>query len=402
MQFYYKARNKDGEIQNGEVEASSKESAFLVVQSYGLYVISLEEKKTPFYKKDFALFEHVSGKDIVMISRQLSVMVESKIPIVESLQALSQQIEKRILKEKILDIANKVEEGNPLSRSLGTYPEIFNEFYVSMVKSGEASGKLSESLVYLADHIEREYEFRQKITGAMFYPLFILVIFLGIMVFLFVVIMPELTAILLESGADLPWVTEVIIKISDFLVNNGWFVLLGVYSIIVFSIKFFTTKQGRDIFDEFVLKTPILKDFFKKVYIIRFSESLSTLISAGLPIVRSLEITGEIVQNKVYRDAIEKVGESVEQGRQMSEALKKYPHIFSPILIQMAVVGEKSGRLGSILMNVVKFFRSELERTLDKYISMIEPILIIVMGVGVGGLVAAVLLPIYNISMSVA
>jgi len=401
MQFYYKARNKEGKTQEGEVEASSQEAAFSVVQSYGLYVISLEEKKVPFYKRDFTFFDHVKGREVVMISRQLSVMVESKIPIVESLQALSQQLEKKALKEKIVNIANKVEEGNPLSRALALYPEIFSDFYVSMVKSGEASGKLSEVLLYLADHIERDYEFREKIKGAMFYPLFILVIFLGIMIFLFMVIMPELTAILIDSGAELPWVTEVIINFSDFLVNNGWFVLLGAYSIIVFAIKFFTTKQGRDIWDEFILKVPVFKDFFKKTYIIRFAESLSTLISAGLPIVRSLEITGDIVKNKVYKDAISKVSESVEQGKQMSEALKKYPDIFSPILIQMAIVGEKSGRLGSTLMNVVRFFRSELERTLDKYVSMIEPILIIVMGVGVGGLVAAVLLPIYNISMSV-
>ena len=149
MQFYYKARNKEGKTQEGEVEASSQEAAFSVVQSYGLYVISLEEKKVPFYKRDFTFFDYVKGREVVMISRQLSVMVESKIPIVESLQALSQQLEKKALKEKIVNIANKVEEGNPLSRALALYPEIFSDFYVSMVKSGEASGKLSEVLLYL-------------------------------------------------------------------------------------------------------------------------------------------------------------------------------------------------------------------------------------------------------------
>ncbi len=400
MQFYYKAKDKEGEMQTGEVDASSKEAAFLVVQSYGLYVISLIEKKVPFYKRDFTIFERVSPKDVVMVSRQLAVMVESKIPIVESLQTLSRQIEKKTLKEKILTVADKVEGGVPLSRALMAHPEIFSEFYISMVKSGEASGKLSETLTYLADHLEREYEFRQRLVGAMFYPLFILVIFLGIMIFLFVVIMPELTMILLDAGGDIPSVTKMVIAISDFLVQNGWFVVLGMYSLIVFGIKFFSTKQGRDTLDEFILKVPVFKDFFEKVYVIRFAESLSTLITAGLPIVKSLEITGDIVQNKVYKEAILKVSESVQQGKQMSDSMKKYPHIFSPLLIQMAIVGEKSGRLGSALMNVVKFYRAELERTLEKYISMIEPLLIILLGGMVGGLVASVLLPIYNISLS--
>jgi type IV pilus assembly protein PilC len=399
MQFYYKARDKNGEIQMGEVEASSREAAFLVVQSYELFVISLVEKKVPFYKQDFAILERVSPKDVVMISRQLAVMVESKIPIVESLQTLSRQIQQKGLKEKILTIADKIEGGIPLSKAFSTFPEIFSEFYVSMIKSGEASGKLSETLTYLADHLEREYEFRQRLVGAMFYPLFIMIIFLGIMIFLFVVIMPELTMVLLDAGGEIPLITKIVIGISDFLVNNGWFVLLGLYSIMAFGLKYFSTRQGRDTLDEFLLKIPVFKDFFSKIYIIRFSESLSTLITAGLPIVRSLEITGDIVQNKVYKDAILKISESVEQGKQMSEVMKKYPDIFSPILIQMTIVGEKSGRIGPALMNVVKFFRAELERTLEKYISMIEPLLIILLGGMVGGLVGSVLLPIYSISL---
>ncbi len=400
MQFYYKARDKNGEMQMGEVEASSREAAFLVVQSYDLYVISLIEKKIPFYKRDFAIFERVSAQDIVMISRQLAVMVESKIPIVESLQTLSRQIEQKKLKEKILTVADKVEGGMPLSKALSSFPEIFSKFYISMVKSGEASGKLSETLTYLADHLEREHEFKQKVTGAMFYPIFILVVFLGILLFLFIVIMPELTDILTDAGGEIPLVTQIVIAISDFLVENGWIAFVGIYSLVVFAIKFFTTEQGKRALDEFILKAPLLKDFFEKVYVVRFAESLSTLISAGLPIVKALEITGDIIQNSVYKDAVDQISADVEQGKQMSDSMKKHPHLFSPILIQMTIVGEKSGRLGSSLINVVRFFRAELERTLDRYISMIEPFMIIVLGGLVGGLVASVLLPIYNVSMS--
>ena len=400
MKFNYKARDKEGKMHEGVVEASTKEAASLVVQSYGLYIISLTAEKVPFYQQDFVIFEKVSGQDIVMISRQLAVMAESKIPIVEALQALSKQLEKRTLKEKMLSIADKVESGMPFSKALSAYPDIFSDFYVNIIKSGEASGKLSDSLTYLAEHIEREYEFRQKVTGAMFYPAFILVIFVGIMLFLFLFIMPELTDILLEAGGEIPTITQIVITISSFLEENGIFVLLAFIVLVAMAVKYFSTKQGRDMLDETVLKIPMLNDFFRKTYIVRFSESLSTLITSGLPIVKSLEITAEIVQNKVYREAILELAEGVEQGKQLSEGMKKYPKMFSPILIQMTIVGERSGRLGSSLTNVVRFFRAEIERTIDKYISLLEPLMIILLGGLVGGLVGSVLLPIYNISMS--
>ncbi len=401
MKFDYRARDKEGNIQEGVVEASSRESAFLVVQSYGLYIVSLTEKKLPWHQRELGKgFERVSGQDVVMVSRQLAVMAESKIPIVESLQALSKQLEKRGLKEKILTVADKVEGGAPLSKALALYPEIFSNFYVNIIKSGEASGKMSDSLTYLADHIEREYQFQQKIIGAMFYPVFILVIFVGIMLFLFMFIMPQLTDILLDAGGDIPTITQIVITVSKFLQENGLFVFFGVALIIGFGIKFFTTKQGKEILDEFILKVPIFNDFFRKTFMIRFCESLATLITAGLPIVKSLEITAEIVNNKVYKDTILKISEGVEQGKQISEMMKKYPKMFSPILVQMTIVGERSGRLGTSLDNVVRFFRAELERTIDKYISMLEPLMIVALGVLVGGLVGSVLLPIYNISMS--
>lgn len=401
MQFDYKARDKEGNIKEGIVDASSREAAFLVVQSYDLYVISLTEKKIPFYKQDFgSSFEKVSGQDVVMISRQLAVMAESKIPIVESLQALSRQLEKKTLKEKILSIADKVEGGAPLSKALALHPEIFSNFYVNIIKSGEASGKMSESLTYLADHIEREYQFRQKIIGAMFYPIFILIIFVGIMLFLFLFIMPELTQILIDAGGDVPFITQIVIAVSAFLERNGIFVFLGFAALVVLAIKFFKTEQGKEVFDEFIIKVPVLNDFFRKTFMIRFSESLATLITAGLPIVKSLEITAEIVNNKVYKETIVSISEGVEQGKQISEVMKKYPKLFSPLLVQMIIVGERSGRIAPSLNNVVRFLRAEVERTLDKYISMLEPLMIVALGVLVGGLVGSVLLPIYNISMS--
>ncbi len=399
MKFEYKAKDKEGKVQTGMIVASSKEAAFLVLQNYELYLISIKEKKTPFFAKEITLFQHVSQKDVVMLSRQLAVMFESKIPIVESLQTIARQIQQRGLKEKILSVAEKVEGGVPLSKAFAIHPDIFSSFYVSMVKSGEASGKLSEIFTYLADHIEREYGFRQKLIAAMFYPLFILCVFGGVLMFLFIVVMPELTDILIEAGSEVPMITQIVMGISEFLREYGWFVFLGIYSAVVFFIKFFTTEQGKKIIDEFIFKIPSFGTFFKKMYVSRFAESISTLISGGLSIAHSLEITAEVMQNKVYKEIVLDIREGVEKGRQMSEVMNKYQNFFPPLLVQMVIVGEKSGRLSASLMSVVRFFRGEVERTINSYVSLIEPVLIIVLGGLVGGLVVSVLLPIYNMGM---
>ncbi|PIS40289.1 MAG: hypothetical protein COT32_00555, partial [Candidatus Nealsonbacteria bacterium CG08_land_8_20_14_0_20_36_22] len=211
MRFNYQARNKTGEIQTGIVEASSRETAFNVLKTHGLYVTVLEGTETvPFFAKKLKFFERVTKKDIVLFSRQASIMFKSNVPIVETFKAIAEQTRKSVFKEKILKLGEEIEGGTSLSKTLSIYPKLFSPFYINMVKSGEASGKLSDVFIYLADYLEREQNFRSKITGAMIYPIFVLIVFVSVVAIIMVYVIPQLTEVLEGTGQELPAITKVV------------------------------------------------------------------------------------------------------------------------------------------------------------------------------------------------
>jgi len=399
MKFNYQARTQEGQIQTGVVEASSREAALTLLQKYGLYVTLLEVSKVPFYAKRIEISQRISRKDVVVFSRQLAIMFKSNVPVVEALQTLSNQTKNQNFKEKILKISEKVEGGTSLSVSLSSYPKIFSPFYTNMVKSGEVSGKLSEVLGYLADHLEREYNFYSKAMGAMIYPVFVFFVFLTILTLMVVFVVPQLSQVLEATGKEVPRITKMAMGLSGFLKRWWWVFILFFLGLGIFVFKFSRTKEGKKIVDKLSLKLPLLGEFFKKIYLSRLAENLSTLISSGLPIVRALEITGEIIGNDVYKTIILKTQEGVKRGEPMSSVLLRYQEFFPPLFIQMTVVGERTGQLGAALMNIVNFYQSDVERTLDSFVSLLEPILIIGLGVIVAGLVMAFLLPIYRFGM---
>jgi len=396
MKFDYQARTQEGQIQTGVIEASSREAAVLLLQKYGLYVTFLEVTKIPFYARRIEIFQRISSKDVVIFSRQLAIMFKSDVPVVEALQTLSDQTKNKSFKEKILKIAEKVEGGTSLSGSLASYPKVFSPFYTNIVKSGEASGKLSEVLGYLADHLEKEYNFYSKIISAVIYPAFVFFIFLIILVIMVVFVIPQLSQVLGETGKELPRLTKMVMDISNFLRRFWWIFVLFFLGLGISAFEFLRNKEGKKIGDKLFLKMPLIGEFLKKIYLARLAESLSTLISSGLPIVRALEITEEIVGNDTYKTIILKTIDGVKRGEPMSLIFLKYSDFFPPLFIQMTVVGERTGQLDSALMNVVSFYQKDVERTLDSFISLLEPILIIGLGVIVAGLVMSILLPIYR------
>lgn len=396
MKFNYQARTQEGQIQTGVVEASSREAALTLLQKYGLYITFLEIAKVPFYAKRIEISQRISRKDIVVFSRQLAIMFKSNVPVVEALQTLSNQTKNQNFKERILKISEKVEGGTSLSISLSSYPKIFSPFYTNMVKSGEVSGKLSEVLGYLADHLEREYNFYSKAIGAMIYPVFVFFVFLLILTLMVVFVVPQLSQVLEATGKEIPQITKMAMGLSSFLKRWWWVFILFFLGLGIFVFKFSRTKEGKKNIDKLSLKIPLLGEFFKKIYLSRLAENLSTLISSGLPIVRALEITGEIIGNDVYKTIILKTQEGVKRGEPMSSILSRYQEFFPPLFVQMTIVGERTGQLGPALMNIVNFYQSDVERTLDSFVSLLEPILIIGLGVIVAGLVMAFLLPIYR------
>ena len=396
MKFNYQARTKSGEIQSGTIEASSKEAALSLLHKYDLYVTFIEKARALFWEKKIAIFERITSKEVVMFSRQLSIMFRSQVSLIEALQTLAEQTKNQNFKEKILKISQEVEGGAPFSKALALYPHIFSSFYVSIVKSGESSGNLSESLDYLAKHLEREYRLLSGVRGAMIYPIFIIVVMFIVLIAMVIFVFPHFTEILTQSQIELPLVTKIVLAFFEFLRKRGWILFGGIVGLAVFLWRYSKSPQGRKILDKFFLGLPLIGSFFKKIYLTRFAENLSTLISGGLPIVQSLEITGDIVGNSVYQKIILKTKEEVKKGRTISSVLSGYPDTFSPLVDQMVLVGEKTGTLEKTLEDIATFYQQEIERGIDNLLSILEPVLIVFLGLVVGFVMMAVFIPMYQ------
>lgn len=397
MKFNYQARTKDGRVQAGVVEASSREAAFNVLKTHNLYITALESSEdAPLYTKKITLFSKANNKDVVLFSRQVSIMLKSNVPILEIFKSISQQTKKADFKEKIIKISEGIEGGDPLSKSLSVFPKLFSPFYINMVKAGEASGKLSEVFSYLADYLEKQDEFSSKVKGAMIYPAFVLIVFVGVVALIMGYVIPSLSETLEASGTELPLVTKIVMSASDFLQQKWWVIILVVAGLIGGFIYFKRTDKGKEIIDRTLLRIPVLNTFLKKLYIARISLNLTTLISGGLPIAQCLQITGDIVGSNTFRDILFETRDGVKRGEPISATVSKYPDFISPLFYQMVSVGEKTGTLDSSLENVVVFYQRDVDRSLDSFIRLLEPIFIILLGGVVAGLMGAVLLPIYS------
>jgi len=325
-------------------------------------------------------------------------MFKSKIPLVSALQSIGEQTRNSGLREKILSISQDVEGGTPFSQALSSHPKLFSPFYVSMVKSGEASGTLSESLTYLADHLEKEYYLSSKIKGAMIYPALIVVVVIGVLVMMVYFVIPNMTKVLVETGQELPFLTKVVIGSSNFFRSWGWILFLVIAGLIAGLMRYLKTIEGKRVKDKFLLKTPLIGSFLRMIYLSRFAENLSTLITGGLPIVQALDITGDIVGNVIYQDIISQIKDEVRRGEKISKVLARFPDKFPPILVQMVTVGEKTGTLGQSLTNVVDFYQKEIDRGINNLLSIIEPLLVIFLGGLVAGLMGAILMPLYKMT----
>lgn len=398
MKFHYQARNKEGEVQTGVIEAYSDEAALALLQNSGLIVTLLEAAELkPFYAREIQVFRKISKKDVVVFSRQISLMFRSKIPLVQVLRTLAEQTSNVNFRDKVLNLAQTVEGGTSLSQALARFPKIFSPFYINLVKSGEASGTLAESLDYLADHLEREYFLLSKVRAALIYPVIVVVVVIVVLVLLAYFIIPQLAEVLIETGQDLPTITIVIIKLAEFVRSWGWTLLI--FFIVLFAIlfRYIKTPAGKKTWDKYILRIPLVNSLLKMIYVSRFAENLATLTKGGLDISRSLEITSDVMGNESYRSLIFEVRNEVRKGENISRLLKEKPDLFPPMLTQMVMVGEKTGTLEQSLMNVVSFYRGEIERTTESLVRILEPVLVIILGGIVGLIVASLFIPLYQI-----
>lgn len=395
MQFNYTARTKEGQLQTGVVEAVSFDAAIDALQRHNLAIISLKFASASFWSKRLKLFEKIKKEDVMMFSRQLSVLLEADMSLMESLRILTRQLENPYFKEILFQITSDVDGGMAFSKALSQHPKIFTSFYVNMIRTGEATGKLYEISNYLADHLEKEYYLLSKIKNALTYPIIIVVATIITVIVMMVTIIPKLTKIIEESGQELPTLTKIIISTSDFLARYGWIVLVILVFVGIIVGQYIGKGKGKRQWDELKLRLPIFGDIFKKVYLARFAENLSTLIMGGIPILKSLRVVGDVIGNEVYRELMYDIEREVKRGGSMSVVLEISP--FVPLMIsKMVAVGEKTGKLDKILANLAKFYGQQVDDITSRLTTIIEPILISFLGIFVGLLAASVLIPIYN------
>ena len=398
-QFYYKARTEEGKPAEGLIEAASTELAVASLQRKNLLIISVQpvEERISVLGMFEKLFTRVPLRDIVLFTRQLSTLFGAKVPVVESFKILINETENKLLKANLAGVLDDIESGMAISMAFSRHAQVFSPFYVAMVRSGEESGKLEEIFGYLADYLERSYELTRKAKSALIYPVFVLVIFVAVMIAMLVWVIPSLSAILLESGADLPIYTKIVIGASDLVRNFGVVLLVFAAAITILLSRYAKTENGKLYFSRVLISTPLIGGLYRKIYLSRISDNLNTLLSGGITVVRALEITSEVVGNEIYRRILLESVEAVRGGSMISDTFSRFSDI-PPLLSQMIKIGEQTGKLDYILGSVAKFYRKDVDSFMDNLVSLIEPILILVLAGGVGILVAAVLLPIYNLA----
>jgi len=405
MQFYYQAIDATGKPVSGSLEAGTDTSAVAALQQQGLTVLSVSAQQggslQNLFKSTVTLFGGISNRDVVLLSREIATLFEAQVSALRVFQLLASQAEKPVLRTALTQVSDDLQAGDPLSKALGKHPKIFSDFYVNMVRAGEESGRLDQTFVFLADYLDRSFELMSKAKNALIYPAFVCVTFVGVMVMMLTFIIPKITPILTESGAALPLVTQIVISASQFMVDYGIFLL--VFAIVggFFLVRWLSTSIGRTTLDMFKISMPFVGDLYRKIYVSRIADNLHAMLSSGISTVRALEISSVVVENSIYEKMLIEAADAVRAGSPLSVSLANHPREIPSILTQMVQVGEETGELSAILERLSRFYQREVNSAVDTLVSLIEPLLIVLLAGGVGGLLAAILIPIYNIANTI-
>ncbi|XKT74766.1 MAG: type II secretion system F family protein [Patescibacteria group bacterium UBA2163] len=400
MIFEYKAVDQSGAEQTGTIDAVSREVAISSLQRRGLSITSIEEKKTEGGGLNITLFETVSIKDVVLLSRQISTLFEAQVSALRVFRLLASESDKPILQRTLTAVADDLQAGTPISKALSKHPKVFGDFYVNMVKSGEESGRLDETFLYLADYLDRNYAIVSKARNALIYPAFVISTFVIVMILMMTMVIPRISTILTDSGQEIPVYTQVVIALSNFFVDYG--ILLLILAVVggFFLVRYGITKGGKAQFDRLQVNTPYIGNLYQKLYLSRIADNLATMLGSGISVVQATEVTASVVGNSVYSEILKDVTTSVKGGGSVSAALSQYREI-PGIMTAMIKVGEETGELGNILKTLARFYEREVNNAVDTLVDLIEPFMIVVLGLGVGILLASVLIPIYNISSAI-
>ncbi|MDP2695671.1 MAG: type II secretion system F family protein [bacterium] len=401
MKFKYNSRTKKGELQVGYVEAVNRDMALNVLQGHDLYILSLDEVKIPkFYSSILKVFQRVKRVDLVVFTRQFSAMLEADLPLNDALKGLYLQTRNSTLKEAVFEMWSDIDAGLSLSQALEKHGNIFSEFYINLVRSAEVTGRIDEVMSFLADYLEKELALIAKVRNAMIYPIFILSLFLVVAGLLVSIVFPQLQPIFAESNVQLPLFTSILLGTGNFLAQWWLAVVIGAVLLAAILLDYLRSKEGKIIYGQLSINAPVFGNLFKKVYVSRFAEGLSVLIKGGIPVAQAIEISGHTIDNVLYRDLIHDLAERVRSGEQFSEALIANEKYFPPLISQMVAVGEKTGKLDEMLTRTAKFYTREVNDIVANLVELIQPTMMVIMGVLVGLLFASILLPIYSLIQS--
>jgi type IV pilus assembly protein PilC len=398
MIFIYKALDNKGEQTEGTIEAFNVDIAINQLQKRGMIISKINMQEDKKFKVPLMSFlEHVSNKEIVILSRQIATLFQAQVSALRVFKLLSSQVENQLLQRYLMAVSEDLQGGSSISNALAKYPDAFSPFYVNMVKSGEESGKLDEVFNYLADYLDRTYEVTSKAKNALIYPAFVVFTFAAVMALMFTVIIPKIAAIINDSGQEIPFYTKIVLFVSDVFVHYWIFMAITIIILGFLTYRYSKTENGAVYLDSLRLNLPYLGDLYRKLYLSRISDNLNTMIISGIPILRALDITAAVVDSKTYKAILDDVLIKVRQGTSLSDALTQYPEI-PGLMTQMIKIGEETGELGNILKSLSRFYQREVNNAVDTLVGLIEPVMIVMLGVGVGLLLASVLMPIYNIA----
>lgn len=398
MLFVYKAVTKEGRETSGDITAQTQDAAVNALQRSGLVVVSVRDaEKKNIFDLDINIFNRVSSKEISIISRQVATLLEAHVPALKTFRLISSEVDNPIVARKFTEISDDIQNGIPISDALFKHPTLFSDFYINMVRGGEESGKLAETFSALADYLDRSYELMSKARGALIYPAFVISTFVTVMVLMLTLVIPRLSEIIAQSGQDVPFYTKIVIGTSLFLVNYGFFALM-----ILIAVGFFGWRytRGTSFVAHAKLWTPVIGNLYRMLYLSRIADNMYVMLGNGISMVRSIEITTKVVDNEIYRKILEQAVIAVKAGAPLSSTLQGKPEIPN-VMIQMIKVGEETGELGNILEKLAVFYRREVTNAINTLISLIEPTMIVGLGIGVGGVLASVLIPIYQIAGNV-
>lgn len=398
MKFGYKARTKEGELQVGNIEAANRDGALNILLGHGLFVLSLEQMvEINWSDRILNFFRRVKVGDLMIFTRQFATLLASQVPLADSLANLYKQTKSPILKEAIAEIASDVDAGFSLSQSLERHGHIFSEFYINMIKSSEVTGRLAEVLDFLADYLERQSALIAKVKNALIYPAVVILLFIVVVIIMVSLVLPQISSIFDEAEVQLPIATKILLDTGNFISNWGW--ALGILFIVFFfmMLNYFQTREGKVVFDELVLRVPVLGPLFQKLYVARFAESTRVLIKGGLTIPQAIEISAHTIGNSLYQDLLHAAAEQIRKGQLLSQALAAMPE-FPPLVSQLVSVGEATGRLEQLMGKINDFYSRDVEDTVNNLVTLIQPALMLFIGGLVGLLFFSILSPLYSLS----